>query len=509
MMAQVMFSLLTGLLVSSVMGALVNPLGEKPRRPTLFVGMSGLAWWLTFFAVACLISQRPYFSVTLVVVLHGILLLINYSKYTSLKEPFVLQDFEYFVDMLRHPRLYIPFFGVFKTLFLIVAGIAAIALYFYYEPPLNRVLPQWWLVPVGAFGVAYLAALLAWKIRPQLFYEPIPDIQITGLVALMHAHLAEYRVAAHKEIAGPANTWPLFDTAKPLPHLVMVQSESFFDPRPFYPFIKPSVLENWDCHSQMSDAGGRLNVPAWGANTVRTEAAVLTGLSQEALGIYRYNPYSRLVKKPVASLASHLRKQGYKTICVHPYPAHFYLRHQVMPALGFDHFIDIRAFSSAERSGQYVGDKAVAHKVEELLAAAQEPLFIFVITMENHGPLQLEQPKSDTDVYNDPPTGPVRDLTVYLQHLKNADQMLSQITSALKTTSREGSLCWYGDHVPIMPDVYRCWGEPEAQTPWMVWSTNTKQHVSTQAKEQAKNQTLSAEGLAHYWLDIVKRNDRI
>src|SRR5690554_4166175 len=101
MMAQVMFSLLTGLLVSSVMGALVNPLGEKPRRPTLFVGMSGLAWWLTFFAVACLISQRPYFSVTLIVVLHGILLLINYSKYTSLKEPFILQDFEYFVDMLR------------------------------------------------------------------------------------------------------------------------------------------------------------------------------------------------------------------------------------------------------------------------------------------------------------------------------------------------------------------------------------------------------------------------
>ncbi|WP_432697885.1 LTA synthase family protein [Marinobacterium sp. YM272] len=493
-----------GLLVSVLMAALVSPTGGRPRLPNSYAWLSGLAWWLAWFAAVCLISQRPYFAATLVVVLHAVLIAVNYSKFTALREPFILQDFEYFSDAIRHPRLYIPFFGIVKTLVLIIAAAIAIGLFLWLEKPLSSSGMSAWQLPAGALFVSLIASAGAWLIRPRLTLDPLRDMQTTGLISLLHSHLAEYWLARRKVFADPVAEWPSLESNGAMPHLVMVQSESFFDPRPSYPFVEPSVLANWDECSAVAAAAGRLSVPAWGANTVRTEAAVLTGLSRDALGIFQYNPYRRLAKKPVSSLASHLRAQGYKTVCVHPYLGHFYQRDRVLASLGFDEFIDISAFDESDRCGQYTGDLAVSDKVKALLASTREPLFVFVITMENHGPLHLEQPEPGlaSRVYTEIPSGPVDDLTVYLGHLQHADAMVSRLTEALQSTERGGSLCWYGDHVPIMPEVYSHFGEPEATTPWLVWtSANMPQ---TGASSGVEGPSCAAEQLAKCWLQIVK-----
>jgi hypothetical protein len=441
-------------------------------------------------------------------VLHGVLIAVNHAKFRALKEPFILQDFEYFTDALRHPLLYIPFFGITKTVSLITAGAIAIGLFFWFEPPLYQQ-GGWWQWPVATLIMAIAAALVAWRIAPRLSLNPVEDIEATGLIALLHSHLAQYWLARKRTLPEPAAGWPEFASDEPRPHMVMVQSESFFDPRARYPFIKSEVLENWDQGCVQGSGSGHLSVPAWGANTVRTEAAVLTGLSQESLGIHRYNPYRRLAKAPVKSLASHLRSQGYKTICLHPYPARFYLRDRVMPALGFEEFIDICEFEHVDRCGQYIGDQAVAAKVNTLLASTVQPVFIFVITMENHGPLHLESssPELEKQVYRKLPAGPVHDLTVYLRHLKNADQMLARVMSGLQATQRGGSLCWYGDHVPIMAEVYRHFGEPAATTPWLIWSTGARQ--SAGASEPLNRQPLPAESLSEHWLQTITACHRV
>lgn len=174
---------------------------------------------------------------------------------------------------------------------------------------------------------------------------------------------------------------------------MVVQSESFFDPRSWVPELPDTLLPHFDALARDALCQGPLSVPAWGANTVRTEAAFLTGQPPEALGIHRFTPYRQFTRAPVASLASQLRALGYRTVCVHPYPAGFYLRHRVIPNLGFDEFLDIRHFGTVDRDGQYVGDLAVAEKVGTLLDDSDNgPLFVFAITMENHGPLHLERP---------------------------------------------------------------------------------------------------------------------
>ncbi|WP_290788449.1 sulfatase-like hydrolase/transferase, partial [Halomonas sp.] len=204
------------------------------------------------------------------------------------------------------------------------------------------------------------------------------------------------------------------------------------------------------------------------------------------------------------SLASRLGELGYRTVCVHPYPASFYLRHRVMPQLGFDDFFDISHFDARDRDGQYVGDLAVAEMVGTLLDDSDNrPLFVFAITMENHGPLHLERPVPDDAPHlsgaaaNRLKTEEIADLRVYLRHLRNADAMLGRLRAKLTPDSpaaRPGMLCWYGDHVPIMSGAYDRLGEPSGDTCYALWSS--RRETTANARQAAESLGVSELGMA-------------
>ena len=101
------------------------------------------------------------------------------------------------------------------------------------------------------------------------------------------------------------------------------------------PLIPRDLLPGFDA---CCDAGtfGRLEVPGWGANTMRAEFAVLTGIPESELGYDRFNPYHALARVPIASQVWRLRRAGYRTICLHPFDRRFFRRDLAMPALGFE-----------------------------------------------------------------------------------------------------------------------------------------------------------------------------
>lgn len=498
----VLAAMLGGLCISAFVGRLIKPVpGASPRYP-LFSSVIGAGCWLALFACALLVLQRPIFAAGFVVVMHLVLVAVNFAKYLSLNEPFVIQDFEYFTDAIRHPRLYIPFFGILNTILALTAGAAAIGLFFWLEPSLYVRDESVWLLSVGLAGVLSTGLLgVARRLRPEVCLVPHRDVGELGLIASLCCYARHFKQRPDTSVrAGSGNDWPTFAAGGGLPHLVMIQSESFFDPRPFYPFVRREVLANWDRIAQQSLAFGRLTVPAWGANTVRTEAAVLSGLPPASLGVHQFNPYRLFAKHEVPGLAEHLRRQGYRTICIHPYPSSFYLRDRVMPRLGFDEFIDIEQFEERQKVGQYIGDAAVTDKVQQLLKASDQPLFIFVVTMENHGPLHLEKVSAEVaqQVYQGAPPEAVDDLTVYLGHLINADKMAARLVECLQQASRGGELCWYGDHVPIMPGVYKQHGVPDSPTPYLQWSS-----AKPDPDAAPLHSKLPADRLAKQWLTLV------
>jgi len=468
---------LCGLLLSwgGERSLLPHPAPPWRRRPaSLFVHVS--VWTIAFVAEFALF-RRPYFAAANVLAIELVLIAVSNAKFRALGEPFVYPDFEYFTDAVRHPRLYLPFLGIVPVL--LVSGAYAGALW-------GALVLETPMLMMGRHGVE-CAALFAGAVAllfiagPRLgaaTFNPEYDLYRLGLVGFLWCYRRHERdpSAEIPRVTPYAQLQPVVTQLDKLPDLVTVQSESFFDVRARYSIVKTEVLSSFDTLCRQAVRHGRLHVPARGANTVRSEFAYLSGLRAWQLGIHKFHPYRRIQTEGVATIATFLRSRGYRTVCVHPYHPTFYHRDRVLPLLGFDEFVDISNFSTADLVGAYVGDQALSrYVISRLHHTNDQPLYIHVITMENHGPLHWERVDHETaaTLLCDPTAIGCHDLVAYLRHLLNAQQMFTDLATCLRnrTNDRPGGLCIFGDHIPIMPDVYSQLGSPKGDTDYLIWKT--------------------------------------
>lgn len=438
-----------------------------------------IATWCVLFGLLFLILRRPWFSLSILIAFQFLLILVNMAKYESLREVFFYQDFEYFTDAIRHPKLYLPFLGVVRTIFSILGFICALIIGLYFEQPLP--FSQVIHISLPLLVLNCIAIYLLINKLPKISFNPNDDLVNLGQISFFWSYYYQ-ELTTHIDFSES-----IFSTkiqADLYPDIVVIQSESFFDIRELSSNISSEVLANYDSVSNIANLHGKLIVPAWGANTVRTECGFLTGIKPDKMGVHRFNPYRSLSKMSIPNLVASLKELGYYAICLHPFPIEFYSRNKVFPRMGFDEFIDIKHFSG-KTEGQYTSDLELAEKIKFYLSRnsinpneAMKPLFIFTMTMENHGPLNLEKPDgSDCCKYF---TGEINkdysDLLIYLKHLKNADLMVDYLYNELQSHASKNSngaiFCWYGDHVPIMPSVYKNLGDPIGLTDFFIWSSN-------------------------------------
>jgi phosphoglycerol transferase MdoB-like AlkP superfamily enzyme len=500
-----------GVLLSFVFEYALRPRpGPAWRRPWAALAVH-VGLWLAVFAAVLAALRRPWFAAATVDALLIGLVLVSNAKLESLREPFVFQDYEYFTDALRHPRLYFPYLGFWRLLLALTLIIGALVAGLLVEASLVSAIGLGSFVLIVAALAALATALLvaAGRALPGATYDPVADLTRLGLLASL------WRYGADEQRTPPVLTIrPEFssrggDSGRTRPDLIAIQSESFFDPRRSLRGVRPEVLAHFDALKASAAAHGELQVGAWGANTVRTEFAFLSGIDPQTLGVHRFNPYRRAARKPLPTIASYLKSLGYRTVCLHPYPASFYRRDLVFPGLGFDEFIDIRGFADAERAGPFVSDQAVAERICRLVRAAgrTQPLFVFAITMENHGPLHLETATpEDIERWcsSAPPRG-CEDLVVYLRHLAHADLMIAALRECLAEADRPAGLCFYGDHVPILPKVYAALGSPAGTTEYLIWNNEA---AGADQRAAATPTNVPVERLSLLWLQQAGLMDR-
>lgn len=490
---------LIGLVLSFAVEALLTPRPVAPwRRPMAAVGVHVGVWTLAF-ALELMLFRRPYFAVANVLAIELLIVLVSNAKFQALREPFVYPDFEYFLDAVKHPRLYLPFFGVWRAVAsaggygialwagltvedsltagagLWLASFTELAQEESFHPPVAIVPFFMYLLGLAIIGVT--VSVFAGR-RNQVIFDAGADLQRLGLTATFWAYaLSERNSLESQRMLAPfyvpeTGTEPV----ESHPDLVVIQSESFCDVRNAYPhLVRENLMPNFDLLMEEAVMHGRLKVAAWGANTVRTEFAFLSGMDSQALNVHQYNPYRKLPVGGFPTIASYLKSIGYRTVCVHPYHRSFYRRDQVLPKLGFDEFIGIEAFREAVCEGAYVGDQALAEWIIQFLnEPGKFPVYIHVITMENHGPLHWESVNEDDveKVLQGPMPKHCEDLVAYSRHLQNADAMFGMVRQALKAHLRPAALCLFGDHVPIMPSVYKSIGELDGCTDYVIWSNN-------------------------------------
>jgi phosphoglycerol transferase MdoB-like AlkP superfamily enzyme len=356
-----------------------------------------------------------------------------------------------------------------------------------------------WAPATTADHAGLLASLLRYHWE---FSAPLPEPNRAAAAMLVAWH--------SKAGADPA---PAAPGASEQPDIVVLQSESFFDPARLKGLdvtqVEPA-LRQLDTRSTHGD----LWVPTYGGGTIRTEFEVLTGIGLRYFPASQY-PYYDLATRTLPSLASVLAAHGYRTLVVHPNNATFWNRAAALKTLGFAGFDDETTFVGAPHEGYYISDAALVDHILARLGDSGPPTFIFAISMENHGPYD-ESPGIDArrrDAESVPPGVPhdaAANFRNYLYHLDNADHALGRLAEALAHRNRRSLLLFYGDHLPALPRVYASVGfddgaaETAQPVPYLLFDT-AHQHgtIENTASFFLGAELLAAAGIHEQYFDVL------
>ncbi|MHC1478965.1 LTA synthase family protein [Frateuria aurantia] len=500
-MTYALLGYLLTLIASFVTESRAKPGSARPwRQPPMACLLHALAT-AQIYTLLLGLTGRIGFSTVVSMGLAALLVFASNAKMGALLEPLVFSDLFLTRQLIRYPRLYFPFVGGGSWWLSALAGLLLL-IGFGLDHPQPRHFRLEALISLLLISVAMMP--VARMLRLQL--RAVSDQARLGFFASFYAGLINgMRPATTRDLESALGRSPfavepskdILD-AGPSPDVILIQSESFFDARRLGPEVRPELLQHFDRACRESVCWGDLAVPAFGANTMRSEFAVLSGLPPAAQGYAAYYPYT-FVRHTVPSLAGWYRQQGYLTSFIHPYHADFFGRDRVMPCLQFQQFIDIKNFGSEDYQGPYVGDRAVAGRIIEQLQAAEQsgqPCFVMAVTMENHGPLHLEQvsPHESTRYHAFGDGSRLNDLTAYLRHLEHADQMIGQLLDYLTRRSRPAVVCFYGDHVPALPDLFADLGKPQSVTDYFIWHSA--------ARPESTHSKLNADGLGQRLIQV-------
>ena len=433
-----------------------------------------------------LATGRPLFAGVIVLALGAGFALVDQTMRQTLREPVVFSESVELPQVFSHPHLYLPFAGPGLVIGGALAALLLALMLLVFEPPL------WPPRPLAAFVALLLIAAGGWLLAREPLLgvaanlmrrlapsgEPFADAVALGPFAMLLVHLLIARAerparrrALEQGLAAPRPIGLGGGRAAPI---ILVQCESFFDARRLAPSLPRELLPGFEACCATASSNGRLEVPGWGANTMRTEFAVLTGIPESALGYDRFNPYYALTRRPIASQVWRLRQAGYRTICLHPFDPRFFRRDLAMPALGFDSFLDRRALGGS-RAPPYCADPDLARQVLRVLDDAGPQTFIFVITMGNHGPWLEKGPPIDPaiaqlfDATKVPQGGA---LQRYLDGLRRSDEMLAILTAELARRRCGATLGFYGDHLPSLGEAFAHFGFDEPHSDYVIWAAD-------------------------------------
>lgn len=402
------------------------------------------------------VTGRFVTSLVLGVGLIGLLAAGNGLKQKLLGEPLVFSDVFLAGHALRWPRLYFGYVpvGVWLGLSVAVLGLAGMGLA---EPAMatddRQTAVAGWFVSL-AVVVAWLGVLCAGRTRilaacPLTFDAAADAARYTVLgAAVLHTlnHVVNAKTVAAEVSAGraPARRQSLVTPG----HLVLIQAESFA-PVSLY-LNRPSVTPMLDALAR-EGVSGLLELAWRGAYTMRTEFSVLTGLKTTDTASWAFDPYRLAERVPLATLACDLKAAGYDTVAWHPNDGRFFNRNTVMPHLGFGRFDDVRAFADLRRVDDKVADEALLAKAGRFLAGCTKPTFLFIVTMEAHGPWGGKTAEEEVRAYE--------------RHLASLDKGIAKLAAAVRSLPN-ARLALYGDHLPGLKALAH---ERRTATGWMVW----------------------------------------
>ena len=202
---------------------------------------------------------------------------------------------------------------------------------------------------------------------------------------------------------------------------------------------------------------GSLCVPVFGSMTSNTEFEFLTGDSMALLPAnsiaYQFN-----VKPDTYSMVSTLKDQGYYSVAMHPYPGENWNRVECYQNMGFDAFLDQEFYEGSEELRNYISDEADYQKLIQVVEAKENPedkLFIFNVTMQNHGGYEGTYDNFEQEVWlTGEYEGKYPKTDQYLSLMKRSDQAFQYLVEYFSRIDEPTMIVMFGDHQPSVEDEF-------------------------------------------------------
>lgn len=240
-------------------------------------------------------------------------------------------------------------------------------------------------------------------------------------------------------------------------NLICIMNESLADLRvagefttnkDYFPFLH-GLTEN--------TVKGSLCVPVFGAMTSNTEFEFLTGDSM-ALFPVNTTAYQFYVRPDTKSLVSTLKAQGYRAVAMHPYPPENWNRDKCYASMGFDAFLSWDDFLGSEVLRYYVSDRGNYQKIIEEVEKKESPsdkLFIFNVTMQNHGGYDEVNESFPHEIYlTGENRGKFPKTDQYLSLMLESDRAFQELTEYFSRVDEPTMLVMFGDHQPGIEEEF-------------------------------------------------------
>ena len=239
------------------------------------------------------------------------------------------------------------------------------------------------------------------------------------------------------------------------PNIIAIMCESYADltciedfatskeVTPFYDSVSDNVIK------------GNIYVSTYGGGTANSEFEFLTGNTMAFLPNGSV-PYQQYIDAPTGSIAQILDSNGYLTYAVHPFEASGWNRTEVYEDFGFDQFLSETDFVNPSIMRRYISDTSSYSKLIELFNNKPEgqPIFLFNVTMQNHGGYTQEYSNFTNDVTLPDFPGEYPETEQYLSLIHQSDEALEELITYFSTVDEPTVICFFGDHLPSLKNGF-------------------------------------------------------
>lgn len=245
------------------------------------------------------------------------------------------------------------------------------------------------------------------------------------------------------------------------PNIIAIMSEAFWDPSKMkgLQFSKnptPNINQ-----LKSTSIYGYLESPTFGGGTANTEFELLTGNSA-----HFFNPgymiYPNEIKAPIMALPSILKNQGYFCKAIHPFKNWYWNRREVYNYMGFDEYLSEEYLINPNYKGFFISDKYVTDLIIKEIEKSDDPLFVFAVTMQNHGPFddnRYDKYPKDIEISGKASSQSLQIMQTYTQGVYDADKALGKLVDYCSNISKPTLVLFFGDHLPVLGKNYKVYKE--------------------------------------------------